>query len=57
MSVDTTHSSNGRMDCERVARDEVAERYLLGTLTEDESTAFEEHYFECARWFDALQSL
>jgi tetratricopeptide (TPR) repeat protein len=45
------------MDCGRVAREEVTENYLLGGLSEEDREAFEEHYFECARCFDELQTL
>jgi tetratricopeptide (TPR) repeat protein len=45
------------MDCERVACDEVLEGYLAGSLSEADREAFEEHYFECARCFDELQTL
>ena len=45
------------MNCSTVARDEILEGYLLGRLSEEDREAFEEHYFECARCFDDLQSL
>ena len=45
------------MDCDRVAREEILESYLLGRLSEEDRDAFEEHYFECARCFDELQTL
>lgn len=45
------------MDCDRVAREELLESYLLGRLREEDCQALEEHYFECARCFDDLQSL
>jgi len=45
------------MDCKRVGADEIAERYLLGTLTEQDRDAFESHFFECDRCFDELRTL
>jgi tetratricopeptide (TPR) repeat protein len=45
------------MDCALVERGDLAERYLLGRLSEEERTAFEEHYFECDRCFDDLERL
>src|SRR5258707_5889760 len=45
------------MDCTRVATEQIAERYLLGTLTEEEKDAFESHFFECDRCFDELRTL
>jgi hypothetical protein len=35
------------MEHTQAMTDEVAERYLLGELTEPEAEAFEEHFFEC----------
>jgi tetratricopeptide (TPR) repeat protein len=57
MSANATNSSKRRMDCGRVAREEILEGYLMGRLNEEERDAFEEHYFECARCFDELQTL
>jgi tetratricopeptide (TPR) repeat protein len=45
------------MDCARVAREEIAERYLVGGLSDEDRNAFEEHYFECARCFEELEAL
>jgi tetratricopeptide (TPR) repeat protein len=45
------------MDCAKVAREEIIESYLVDRLSEEDREAFEEHYFECARCFDDLQSL
>ena len=45
------------MDCARIARTGVLERYLLGRLRDRDRTAFEAHYFECDRCFDELQIL
>lgn len=44
------------MNCEQIMRSEVAEKYLLGQLSEAEQKAFEQHYFECQRCFDDLQT-
>ena len=57
MSADTTTSSKDSMDCDRVAREEIVEGYLVGRLGEEERDAFEQHYFECARCFDELRTL
>jgi tetratricopeptide (TPR) repeat protein len=43
------------MDCEQVRREQLAERYLLGQLTEPEQDAYEQHYFECAKCFAELR--
>ena len=57
MSADATNISKRTMDCGRVAADEILEKYLAGTLTDEDREAFEEHYFGCARCFDDLQIL
>jgi tetratricopeptide (TPR) repeat protein len=57
MSADATSSSKRGMDCDRAAREEVLESYLANRLSEEDRTAFEEHYFGCARCFDELQTL
>ena len=57
MSADTTNPSKGKMDCARVAREEILESYLAGRLADEDRNAFEEHYFECTRCFDDLWSL
>jgi tetratricopeptide (TPR) repeat protein len=57
MSADATNSSKHSVDCVKVAREEIIEKYLVGTLSEEDRDAFEEHYFECARCFEDLQSL
>lgn len=46
-----------KMDCERVRGEEIAERYLLGRLTDRDRDAFESHFFECERCFDELRAL
>jgi len=45
------------MDCARVAREELLASYLLGRLSDEDRDAVEEHYFECARCFDDLQTI
>ena len=57
MTANPTNSSKGTMDCGRVAREEILESYLVGRLREEDRDTFEEHYFECARCFDELQTL
>jgi TolA-binding protein len=44
------------MSCERIVKDEFAEKYLLGQLNDAEQEAYEQHYFECHRCFDELQT-
>ena len=57
MSADTTSSSKSGMDCDRAAREEVFESYVANRLSEEDRTAFEDHYFGCARCFEELQTL
>ena len=57
MSAKATNSSKSRMDCDRVAQDDILDRYLASGLSEEDREAFEEHYFGCARCFDDLQVL
>jgi TolA-binding protein len=57
MSANATNSSKHRMDCAKVAREEIIESYLVDRLSEADREAFEEHYFECAHCFDDMQSL
>ena len=45
------------MDCARIAADELAERYLLGGLADEEREAYEAHFFECERCFAELRAL
>lgn len=56
MSATTTNTGDSEMNCEQVMSSEVAEKYLLGQLSEAEQKAFEQHYFECQRCFDELQT-
>jgi TolA-binding protein len=57
MSDNATNTSKRTMDCNSVAREEILESYLAGSLDEQDREAFEEHYFECARCFDELRTL
>ena len=45
------------MTCDAIERDEIAERYLLGRLSDDEQEQFEAHYFDCARCLDRLRTI
>lgn len=45
------------MDCSRIARDEIAERYLLGQLNPAEQEAYEKHFLACAACCGELQRL
>jgi tetratricopeptide (TPR) repeat protein len=56
MIAGTTDNGDGEMNCEQVLRDEVAEKYLLGQLSDAEREAFERHYFECSRCIEELQT-
>jgi anti-sigma factor RsiW len=37
--------------------DETAEAYLMGRMTPEESTAFEDHYITCQRCDERLQAI
>jgi len=43
------------MTCDEIERDEIAERYLLGRLGDEEQERFEAHYFDCRRCLERLQ--
>ncbi|MFQ6094270.1 MAG: anti-sigma factor family protein, partial [bacterium] len=43
------------MDCEKIEREEIVDRYLLGELSDEEQKLFEEHYFGCDRCFQELR--
>ena len=45
------------MNCERVAREELLEGYLLGRLSDEDRDSFERHFFECERCLKDLQML
>ena len=45
------------MTCDDIERDEIAERYLLGRLSDQEREAFEAHYFDCTRCLDRLHAM
>jgi len=44
------------MNCDKITRGEIAEKYVLGELSEPDREAFERHYFECSRCFEELQT-
>lgn len=44
------------MTCDDVANGEIAEKYVLDELGEELRDAFEQHYFECGRCFELLQT-
>lgn len=56
MSAETTNSGEPRMNCDQVMKGEIAEKYLLGELGEADQEAFEQHYFECPRCFQELET-
>jgi tetratricopeptide (TPR) repeat protein len=43
------------MDCDRIEREDLAERYLAGKLTKDEQGEFETHCFACPKCLEKLQ--
>lgn len=43
------------MKCKLINREELISRYLLSTLTEEESLEFEEHYFQCKECYQELK--
>jgi hypothetical protein len=43
------------MSCATIGAQDVAGRYLAGTLSESERDAYERHYFDCQQCFDALR--
>ena len=43
------------MDCGRIEREDLTERYLAGKLTKDEQRAFESHCFSCPECLEKLQ--
>jgi tetratricopeptide (TPR) repeat protein len=45
------------MNCAQVKNEDFSARYLLGELSEGEQVAFEEHFFECERCFEELETL
>jgi tetratricopeptide (TPR) repeat protein len=44
------------MTCDEVVNGEIVEKYVLDDLTEVTRSAFEQHYFECGRCFELLQT-
>ncbi len=57
MTAATTDQQPPRMDCQRVMRDELGEKYVSGRLDEADREAYEFHYFECARCSNELEAL
>jgi TolA-binding protein len=45
------------MNCDDVARNEIAEQYVAGQLPDAEREAYEAHFFECPRCVDELRTL
>jgi len=43
------------MTCEEVERDEVAEQYVAGRLSEDDQARFEDHYFDCTACLERVR--
>ncbi len=43
------------MDCDRIEREDLAERYLAGKLTRDKQEEFESHCFACPKCLEKLQ--
>jgi tetratricopeptide (TPR) repeat protein len=43
------------MNCERIEREEIIERYLTGRLDRAEQEAFEAHYFSCHKCLEKLE--
>lgn len=44
------------MNCEQVLKSDIVEKYILSQLSVAEHEAFEQHYFECERCFEELQT-
>ena len=44
------------MDHSLIDREQIVDRYLLGTLSEDQVEQFEDHYFGCASCLDQLEA-
>jgi len=45
------------MTCTQIESNDVMERYVLGRLSEEESVAFEAHYFDCPSCLEGLQRM
>src|ERR1019366_5210198 len=56
MSGLTTNNIGKPMNCEQVLKGDIAEKYILSQLSVAEQEAFEQHYFECERCFEELQT-
>ena len=44
-------------NCDSIRDSELAQKYVLGELTEDARESYELHYFECERCFDELRNV
>ena len=44
-------------NCDRIRDSELAQKYVLGELTEADRESYELHYFECERCFDDLRNV
>ena len=55
MALNRQGPDGANVDCQRVEKEEMIERYLTGKLSELEGEAFEQHYLGCQRCFDELQ--
>ena len=44
------------MDHERIRKEDIVERYILGLTNPEEEVAFEEHYFGCSECFSEVQT-
>lgn len=55
MTLNSQENSGVTMDCRRIEAEGTIERYLNGRLSDQEETAFEQHYLGCARCFSDLQ--
>jgi len=45
------------MDCQRVMREQLSEKYVSGALDDADRDAYELHYFDCARCSNELEAL
>ncbi len=45
------------MNCETIHAENVAERYMLGHLSDAEQGSFEEHFFECEPCLEQVRLL
>lgn len=55
MAETATPREGATVDCKAVTENDILERYFAGQLSEAESEAFEEHFFECNGCSEALK--